>query len=196
MLSLNERALAIVQAMIDEAEALELKVTRLGNGTPLVDAGVKVAGSFEAGRLFAEACMSGLGKVSFRETGYGELSFPSVSVSAGRPVLACMASQYAGWAVHVEKTASTEAYSAMGSGPARALFLGEKLFQKLAYRDRSEVALAQGQARREDRASVPHRQRNRLRCPQGHLSPVPKVCRHQRPHCRSWRSCCVCVPDR
>jgi len=141
MLSLNERALAIVRNMVVESEALELETTRLGNGTTLVDAGVNVPGSLEAGRLFAEVCMGGLGKVRFCEIGCGELSFPAVSVTVGRPALACMAAQYAGWAVKVEKTPSSGAYFAMGSGPARALFLGEPLFQKLEYRDRSEVAV-------------------------------------------------------
>jgi methenyltetrahydromethanopterin cyclohydrolase len=141
MLSLNERSLKIVRDMIGEAEALELEATRLSNGTTLVDAGVNVPGSLEAGRLFAEACLGGLGKVLFCEINYGELSFPAVSVTVGRPTLACMAAQYAGWAVKVNETRSSGAYFAIGSGPARALFLGEPLFRKLDYRDRSEVAV-------------------------------------------------------
>ncbi len=141
MLSLNERALAIVRDMIGEAEALGLEAKRLSNGTLLLDAGVNVPGSLEAGRLFAEACMGGLGKVLFCEINYGELSFLAVSVTAGRPTLACMAAQYAGWAVKVNETQSSGEYFAMGSGPARALFLGEPLFRKLEYRDRSEVAV-------------------------------------------------------
>lgn len=141
MLSLNERALAIVRDMIGEAEALGLEAKRLSNGTLMLDAGVDVPGSLEAGRLFAEACLGGLGKVLFCEVSYGELSFPAVSVTVSRPTLACMAAQYAGWAVKVNETQSSGAYFAMGSGPARALFLGEPLFRKLEYRDRSEVAV-------------------------------------------------------
>jgi methenyltetrahydromethanopterin cyclohydrolase len=45
------------------------------------------------------------------------------------PVLACMASQYAGWAVNVP--GRLPSYFAMGSGPARALFAGEPLFETL-----------------------------------------------------------------
>lgn len=151
MPSLNERALAIVRNMIAEAEALELEVTRLKNGAIVVDAGVNAVGSLEAGRLFAEACLGGLGKVLFCEIGYGGLSCPAVSVTVARPMLACMAAQYAGWAVKVEKTESSGAYFAMGSGPARALFLGEPLFQKLEYKDRSEVAVLALESR-----SLPH----------------------------------------
>ncbi len=141
MLSLNERSLKIVRDMIGEAEALELQATRLNNGTTLVDAGVNVPGSLEAGRLFAEVCLGGLGKVLFCEISYGGLSFPAVSITVARPTLACMAAQYAGWAVKVNETQSSGTYFAMGSGPARALFLGEPLFRKLEYRDRSEVAV-------------------------------------------------------
>lgn len=141
MLNLNERALAIVRDMIGDAEALGVAVKRLGNGTTLVDAGVKVPGSLDAGRLFSEVCLSGLGKVFLNESGSGELSFPAVNVTVSRPVLACMASQYGGWAVKVDGPQPSDGYFAMGSGPARALFLGEPLFQKLEYRDRSEVAV-------------------------------------------------------
>lgn len=141
MLSLNERALAIVRQMIAEAEALELGVTLLSNGTTVVDAGVNVPGSLEAGRLFAEVCLAGLGKVLFCEIGYGQVSFPAVSVTVIRPTLACMAAQYAGWAVKVETARSSGTYFAMGSGPARALYLGEPLFRELEYHDRSDVAV-------------------------------------------------------
>ena len=44
--------------MIADAEALELAVTQLPNETTVVDAGVKVPGSLEAGRLFAEVCLN------------------------------------------------------------------------------------------------------------------------------------------
>jgi methenyltetrahydromethanopterin cyclohydrolase len=51
------------------------------------------------------------------------------------PPVACMAAQYAGWAVKKTK------YFAMGSGPARALYRGEPLFEQLDYRDRADVAV-------------------------------------------------------
>jgi methenyltetrahydromethanopterin cyclohydrolase len=51
------------------------------------------------------------------------------------PPVACMAAQYAGWAVKKTK------YFAMGSGPARALYRGEPLFERLDYRDRADVAV-------------------------------------------------------
>jgi methenyltetrahydromethanopterin cyclohydrolase len=141
MLSLNDRALAIVRTMIAEAEALQLVVERLDNGTTVVDAGVNIPGSLEAGRLFAEACLSGMGQVHFCELNFGEFSLPGVNVAVNQPALACMAAQYAGWAVKVEGPASPQKFMAMGSGPARALYRGEPLFQDLAYRDPADVAV-------------------------------------------------------
>jgi methenyltetrahydromethanopterin cyclohydrolase len=91
---------------------------------------VEVPGSVEAGIAFSRICMGGLGEV---EVEMGR--FPRVLVRTDHPVISCMASQYAGWAVKVEK------YFAMGSGPARALARVEKLFGELGYEDSSEVAV-------------------------------------------------------
>jgi methenyltetrahydromethanopterin cyclohydrolase len=58
------------------------------------------------------------------------LNWPTaISVTSGQPVLACLASQYAGWAL------SHEGFYALGSGPARALAQREDLFAELAYKD-------------------------------------------------------------
>jgi methenyltetrahydromethanopterin cyclohydrolase len=143
MISLNKRAEAVVRQMIDDSEALDIKVRRLKSGATVIDAGVEVSGSLEAGRLFSEACLGGLGQVSFAQRTYhsrgpdknSSFWLPAVAVSVQAPHLACMASQYAGWAVKHGK------YFAMGSGPARALFAGEDIYQKLDYRDDAETAI-------------------------------------------------------
>lgn len=139
MISVNQRAAALVQRMREDSEALGLSVTRLANGATVIDAGVKVPGSLAAGQLFAEACLGGLGTVSFTRLAFedarGSFWLPAVSVSVDHPHIACMASQYAGWAIKREK------FFAMGSGPARALYAGEELFAKLDYKDRADVAI-------------------------------------------------------
>jgi len=139
MISVNQRAAALVQRMIEDSEALGLSVTRLANGATVIDAGVKAPGSLAAGQLFAEACLGGLGTVSFTRLAFedarGSFWLPAVSVSVDHPHIACMASQYAGWAIKREK------FFAMGSGPARALYAGEELFAKLDYKDRADVAV-------------------------------------------------------
>jgi methenyltetrahydromethanopterin cyclohydrolase len=141
MIGINARSAAIARRMMEDSEALGLSVTTLSNGTTLIDAGVNVPGSLEAGRLFAEACLGGLGMVSFGRLDYTDPDtgnpfwLPSVSVSVNYPHIACMASQYAGWAIKVEK------FFAMGSGPARARYAGEELFAKLDYKDSADVAV-------------------------------------------------------
>ena len=135
MISINGRAADIARRMIADAEVLGLAVARLPNGTTVIDAGVKVPGSMEAGRLFAQICLGGLGKVRLCELDFDGLWLPGVTVSVGHPAVACMAAQYAGWAVKKGK------YFAMGSGPARALYAGEPIFERLEYRDQADVAV-------------------------------------------------------
>lgn len=140
MISVNERALELVQWMMADADALGLAVSRLPNGATVVDSGVDVTGSLEAGRLFAKVCLGGLGQVAFCEVGIGELRLPGVSVSVGHPSVACLAAQYAGWAVEAGDYSAAE-YSAMGSGPARALYRGDPVFEHLTYEDEADVAV-------------------------------------------------------
>ena len=79
--------------------------------------------------------MGGLADVQLRQLDLGDLALPGVEVNVHQPVLACMASQYAGWAVNVPATDTSKKYFAMGSGPARALYRGEPIFADIDYRD-------------------------------------------------------------
>jgi methenyltetrahydromethanopterin cyclohydrolase len=137
MISVNKLAAGILQQMMAQPEMLGVAVHELPNGTTVIDAGIREPGSFAAGTLFAEACLGGLGEVSFTSFSFeGQASYlPAVNVRVEHPAIACMASQYAGWAVKVGK------YFAMGSGPARALYAREELFEDLGYRDQSDVAV-------------------------------------------------------
>ena len=135
MLSINTQSAEIVQRMIAHADALGIVTHRMSNGATLVDAGVQVTGSLEAGRLFAEVCLGGLGQVQVCYVPLDQLQIPGVTVSVNHPPIACMAAQYAGWAIHKDE------FFAMGSGPARVLYHGEGLFKEISYRDRSDVAV-------------------------------------------------------
>jgi methenyltetrahydromethanopterin cyclohydrolase len=135
MVSVNLRAKQIAEQMMADAEALGLAVATLDNGAKVIDCGVKVPGSPSAGKLFAEACLGGLGQVSFLPLDFGDFWLPGVGVSVERPLIACMASQYAGWAISKGK------FFAMGSGPARARYAGEELFEKLGYKDGADTAV-------------------------------------------------------
>jgi len=112
-----------------------VKLTRLKNGTRLVDAGVKAPGSIEAGRLYAECCMGGLGRVEIGPAALGAATILEARVAVDQPLYACMASQYAGWKIQVDK------FFAMGSGPARSLAAAEPLFAKFPMKSRSDSAV-------------------------------------------------------
>ena len=58
---------------------------------------------------------------------------------SSQPVIACLASQYAGWRLSVDD--GDEPFFALGSGPARALARREPLFQELAYPDSAANAI-------------------------------------------------------
>src|SRR5262249_38807812 len=58
-----------------------------------------------------------------------------VQVLTDDPVRACMASQYAGWQVSVGK------FFAMGSGPMRARYGKEALFDRIGHREEAGVAV-------------------------------------------------------
>ena len=135
MPSINTQSAKIVQRMIADAETLNVLVHRLPNGTTVLDAGVETPGSLDAGRRFAEVCLGGLGSIAFDFIRWDSLEIPGVTVTVNDPPLACMASQYAGWAIQ------RDSFFAMGSGPARALYGGEALFEQLSYRDSADVAV-------------------------------------------------------
>ena len=138
LVDLNRRAADLVDALIGEAEVLRLGVSRDPSGVRIVDAGIHVEGGLEAGRLIAEICMAGLGKVSI--SGSGAISdWPlSVHVHSASPVIACLGSQYAGWSL--SHGSGKDAFFALGSGPGRALAGKEALFAELGLTDRASRA--------------------------------------------------------
>jgi methenyltetrahydromethanopterin cyclohydrolase len=138
MISINDNAARIVRHMLADSELLGLNVTRLAGGATLVDCGVQATGSLEAGRLFAEACMGGLGKVAFCELDLNGLWLPGVTVTVSQAPLA-YATQLAGWLLETDDGLAS--YKAMGSGPAQALRGTEPIFERLGYRDTASVAV-------------------------------------------------------
>jgi len=132
-LNLNARAASLADAMAGEAEALGILVTTLANGARLIDCGIAARGGLEAGRLLAEVCLGGAGQVEFTSVDCDGLRLPGVQVRTDHPALACLASQYAGWAI------KPEGFFAMGSGPLRAMARVEApLYDSLDYAEARE----------------------------------------------------------
>ena len=133
---LNTAAAAILTRLAAAADALGVRVAVHGHGATVIDAGVEVPGSLAAGLLFAEAALGGLGQVTFTPVEVlPGLSLPGVFTAVSRPPVACLGSQYAGWHVRIGE------FSAMGSGPARALARVEELFARWPMAEQAEVAV-------------------------------------------------------
>lgn len=139
-MSVNGSSARLVARLIDDAARLHVDITRTDGGTVIVDAGVNAKGSADAGILIARICMGGLGHVARRVAFDGAPLWPGfIEVHTSNPVLACLASQYAGWSLSAtkEQTGGKKFFS-LGSGPARALACKELLFDELGYRDRHD----------------------------------------------------------
>ena len=137
-LSVNDGATALVHQLRHRRKPLGIAVQDGPSGTTLIDAGLAVPGSIGAGLAIAEICMGGLGSVGLAAG--GRHGWPAwLEVHSSQPVLACLASQYAGWslAASKEETGGRKFFS-LGSGPARALAAKEPLFAEINYRDKAE----------------------------------------------------------
>jgi methenyltetrahydromethanopterin cyclohydrolase len=132
-LRMNERAWALADQCAERALELRIRVETLDNGARVIDAGVNMPGGLGAGLALASMCMGGLGYVLYTPIVIDGEQWPGVQAWTDHPAEACMASQYAGWAI------TPDGYFAMGSGPLRAQARVEKeLFEKLGYLERAE----------------------------------------------------------
>jgi methenyltetrahydromethanopterin cyclohydrolase len=133
--TLNERAQRLADHLAAQAAALRISVQTTGNGARILDCGVNVPGGLQAGLGLARICLANLAEVSLVPGDIAGVSCPLVQVATDHPVLACMASQYAGWAI------SAGEYFAMGSGPMRATYGKEELFDHIDGREQAPVAV-------------------------------------------------------
>jgi len=134
-LTLNERAMRLADYMATNAASLHIQPQTSGQGARILDCGVQAPGGLQAGLSLARICMAGLAEVSIAPGDVAGIACPQVVVSTDQPIPACMASQYAGWQVSVGK------YFAMGSGPMRAAYGKEALFDDIPGREKAPVAV-------------------------------------------------------
>jgi methenyltetrahydromethanopterin cyclohydrolase len=136
--SMNARAATLVERLVADATELKVGVTRGALGELLIDCGSRHLGSISAGLRVADICMGGLGCAAL-ELSAATPNWPWTLVSrSSNPVIACLASQYAGW--RLSHNDGPVKFFALGSGPARALARREPLFEKLDYVDRATHA--------------------------------------------------------
>ena len=136
-LSINTLIAPKVNHLVDFAHGLGLSTSRTSNGSLLIDAGISSPGSIEGGRQIAEICLGGLATARLRASRDYENWPWHVDVHTSHPVIACLGSQYAGWSLSHGQGKGN--FSALGSGPARALGSREPLFDEIGYRDKADT---------------------------------------------------------
>lgn len=130
MISVNREAMKLVRLILESPDALGVLVSRLSNGTTVIDMGQRAPGGWLAGRYYALITLGGLGEVSFESFPVGSVVLPSVRVMVDRPMEACIGSQIAGWRLAEKPDAP------IVSGPARALNrTPDHYFDLIEYRD-------------------------------------------------------------
>ena len=137
-ISINERAAKLVARLAADAAELRIGVSRGELGETLIDAGSKSVGGIAAGLRIAEICMGGLADVRLMPSAVTPRWPWTIVVRSSNPVIACLASQYAGWSLSLKE--GEQSFFALGSGPARALARREPLFEDLNYADSAENA--------------------------------------------------------
>jgi methenyltetrahydromethanopterin cyclohydrolase len=129
MTSLNARSLEIVESLLARAEERKVALHSVDGGGRFIDCGIKVRGGLLAGLDLARICLGGLAETSILSGEVAGRPVPLIQVVTDHPVQACLASQYAGWAISAGK------YFAMGSGPMRAIRRKEPIFDVIGFHE-------------------------------------------------------------
>lgn len=134
-MTLNERAASLVEYLLSRPEDWRITVHPIEGGGRYIDCGIEQRGGLMMGVQLARICLSGLASVEIEPGEVAGRPITSVQVVTDHPVRACLASQYAGWAIKEGK------YFAMGSGPMRAAAGAEAIFDTIGYRESPELVV-------------------------------------------------------
>ena len=134
--NLNARGLRLVERLLAQADERRVELRAIAGGGRFVDCGIEARGGLLAGVDLARICLADLAEVAILPGDVAGRPVPHVQVVTDHPILACLGSQYAGWALSAGK------YFAMGSGPIRAAAPDrEPILGELAIRDESPGAV-------------------------------------------------------
>ena len=162
-LTLNERAQRLADHLASTAPALRITVQQTA-GARVLDCGVQCEGGLQAGLGLARVCLAGQAEVGLVPGEVAGVPCPQVTVATDSPVLACMASQYAGWQIAVGK------FFAMGSGPMRAHYGKEELYDTIPGREQAPVAVGVLETRKLPGEEVVHHLAEKLSLPAGKIT--------------------------
>lgn len=144
-IKINELARKIIEKIIEKKEFYKAEIHKLNNGATILDMSKT---TWRGGKLVAEICMGGLGKIQFSSYDLNGHYLPSVNVYTSEPIIACIASQLAGWNIKLKKEIEKDGeikkklvFQSLGSGPARSKSKVEKIFEEFDYTDDSKCAV-------------------------------------------------------
>ena len=129
--SINKITNELTNYLVKNKDRLNIEIYDGPLNCKIIDAGIKANGSIEAGLRISEICLGGLGKVNLVPNKNSKTYGWDINVSASRPVLACLGSQYAGWSLNHNN------FFSLGSGPARSIAQKEEIFKEIKYIDKS-----------------------------------------------------------
>ena len=134
-MSLNRRALWVVEALLAHADLGRVAVHSIEGGGRYIDCGIETRGGTFAGIEIARVCLGDLAQVTIVPGEVGGRGALMVQVLTDHPAQACLASQYAGWALKDGK------YFAMGSGPMRAAAGTEAIYDLIGFRETADAVV-------------------------------------------------------
>jgi methenyltetrahydromethanopterin cyclohydrolase len=130
-LELNERAAIRATNLTEHPRRFRVEIHEIEGGGRVVDCGIKTRGGILAGLELARVCLADLGEVTIAPGLLQGRACSMVQVVTDHPVAACLASQYAGWAIQSDDPK----YFAMGSGPMRSAAGREEVFEVIGHRE-------------------------------------------------------------
>jgi methenyltetrahydromethanopterin cyclohydrolase len=134
-MSLNRRANWVVEALLAHTDERRVAVHSIEGGGRYIDCGIEARGGTFAGIDLARVCMGDLAQVTIEPGEIGGRAALVVQVLTDHPAQACLASQYAGWALKDGK------YFAMGSGPMRAAAGSEAIYDVIGFRETADAVV-------------------------------------------------------
>jgi len=135
-LSVNRKAMKLVEKLYENPDEYNVLIKETKVGATLIDAGIKAQGGFQAGKIITEICLGGYGEVKIYPAHYDDLVLPSIFVYTNVPAVSTLGSQFADLQIKEDN------YTAIGSGPARALIRkNRELYEKIDYEDKSDATV-------------------------------------------------------
>jgi methenyltetrahydromethanopterin cyclohydrolase len=128
-MNLNAQSLVVAESLLTRAEERRVALRQIEGGGRVIDCGIATPGGLGAGLELARVCLADLADVAIVPGEVDGRPSPVVQVVTDHPVAACLACQYAGWQIAAGK------YFAMGSGPMRAAYGHEAIFDRIGHRE-------------------------------------------------------------